>query len=52
MNRILGVASEGLVSIDYKGDPHSSVIGAPSKMVLSYSNRVVNLINYMASKGV
>ena len=66
MQGILGVENEQLVSVDYKGNPLSSVIDAPSTMVLGdnmlkvlswydnewgYSNRVADLINYMASKG-
>ena len=64
---ILGYEEEELVSIDYKGDPRSSVIDAPSTMVMGdnmlkvlswydnewgYSNRVADLINFMASKGL
>ena len=67
MSGILGVEDEELVSVDFKGDPRSSIIDAPSTMVMGdkmlkvlswydnewgYSNRVADLINFMASKGV
>lgn len=56
-----------LVSIDYNGDPHSATIDGPLTMVLEgnmvrvvawydnewgYSNRVVDLAVYIASKGL
>lgn len=67
MKGILGVSHEPLVSMDFKGDTRSSIIDADSCMVLGdkmvkvvswydnewgYSNRIADLINYMASKGL
>ncbi len=67
MQGILGYSDEPLVSIDYKGDPRSSIVDGLSTMVMEdtmlkvvawydnewgYSNRVVDLINYMAEKGL
>jgi glyceraldehyde 3-phosphate dehydrogenase len=67
MKGILGVEDEELVSVDYKGDSRSSIIDAPSTMVMGdkllkvlswydnewgYSCRVADLINFMASKGL
>jgi glyceraldehyde 3-phosphate dehydrogenase len=64
---ILNYSEEPLVSVDYNGDPHSSTIDALSTMVLEgnmvkvvswydnewgYSNRVVDLASYIASKGL
>ena len=63
---ILGVDSNELVSSDFKGDKRSSIVDAPltkvvgqSVKVLSwydnewgYSNRVVDLIGFLASKGL
>lgn len=63
-NRFLGYSEEPLVSIDYQGNPHSSVVDAMStkaigKMVKilswydnewGYSNRVLDLIVLMESK--
>lgn len=64
---ILNYSEEPLVSVDYNGDPHSSTIDALSTMVLEgnmvkvvswydnewgYSNRVVDLANYIANKGL
>jgi glyceraldehyde 3-phosphate dehydrogenase len=64
---ILGYSEEPLVSRDYNGDPRSSIIDALSTMVLEdnlvkvvswydnewgYSNRVVDLINYVSKKGL
>ncbi|ERI11075.1 glyceraldehyde-3-phosphate dehydrogenase, type I [Aneurinibacillus aneurinilyticus ATCC 12856] len=64
---ILGYSEEPLVSRDYNGDPHSSTIDALSTMVIEgnmvkvvswydnewgYSNRVVDLIDYVAKKGL
>jgi glyceraldehyde 3-phosphate dehydrogenase len=60
-NRYLGYSEEPLVSIDYQGNPHSSVVDAPSTKVIGsmvkilswydnewgYSNRVLDLIRYM-----
>jgi glyceraldehyde 3-phosphate dehydrogenase len=64
---ILGYSEEPLVSSDYNGDTHSSTIDALSTMVMEgnmvkvvswydnetgYSNRVVDLIDYIAKKGL
>ncbi len=66
MAGFLGLETEELVSIDFKGDPRSSIVDGPSTMMLGdkmlkvfswydnewgYSNRVADLINFMASKG-
>lgn len=62
---ILEYCEEPLVSIDFKGNPHSSILDALSTMVIQdnmvkviswydnewgYSNRIVDLIKYMANK--
>lgn len=62
---ILQYTDEPLVSIDFKSNPHSSIIDGLSTMVLAgnmvkviswydnewgYSNRVVDLIKYMANR--
>ncbi|HEX8237472.1 MAG TPA: type I glyceraldehyde-3-phosphate dehydrogenase [Abditibacteriaceae bacterium] len=67
MKGILAVEDEELVSVDYKGNPHSSIVDSPSTMVMGdkmlkvmswydnewgYSCRVADLINYMVSKGL
>lgn len=64
---ILGYCEEPLVSRDFNGDPRSSIVDALSTMVMdgtmvkviawydnewAYSNRVVDLAAYMASKGL
>jgi glyceraldehyde 3-phosphate dehydrogenase len=64
---ILGYSEEPLVSMDYKGDPRSSIVDGLSTMALggnmvkviawydnewAYSVRVADLIKYMADKGV
>jgi glyceraldehyde 3-phosphate dehydrogenase len=64
---ILNYSEEPLVSSDYNGDPASSTIDALSTMVVGdnlvkvvswydnewgYSNRVVDLVKYIASKGL
>jgi len=64
---ILGVSDEPLVSVDYKGDPRSSIIDALSTMVVTgnmvkvvawydnewaYSVRVLDLAAYIAAKGL
>ncbi|MEN8142430.1 MAG: type I glyceraldehyde-3-phosphate dehydrogenase [Thermodesulfobacteriota bacterium] len=60
-NRFLGFSDEPLVSIDYQGNPHSSVVDAMSTKVIGssvkilswydnewgYSNRVLDLILHM-----
>ena len=64
MKGILGYSEEPLVSIDYKGDPRSSIVDALSTMVIDnmikvvswydnewgYSNRVVDLVKKVGSK--
>lgn len=67
MKGYLGVTDEPLVSIDFKGNPLSSILDARSTMVLGgnmakilawydnewgYSCRVADLIDYMAKKGL
>jgi glyceraldehyde 3-phosphate dehydrogenase (phosphorylating) len=62
---ILAVSEEQLVSIDFLHDPHSSIVDAPTTMVLGdrtvkvlswydnewgYSCRVVDLVNLVASR--
>ncbi|MBS4537770.1 type I glyceraldehyde-3-phosphate dehydrogenase [Clostridium sp. D2Q-11] len=64
---ILGYSEEPLVSVDYRKDPHSSIIDALSTMTVGdnmvkivswydnewgYSARVVDLAVYMANKGL
>ncbi|MCX5876449.1 MAG: type I glyceraldehyde-3-phosphate dehydrogenase [Deltaproteobacteria bacterium] len=63
-NRYLGYSDEPLVSIDYQGNPHSSVVDAMSTKVIGtsvkvlswydnewgYSNRVLDLILMMESQ--
>jgi glyceraldehyde 3-phosphate dehydrogenase len=64
---ILGYSDEPLVSIDYKGDPRSSIVDALSTMVIEdklikvvswydnewgYSNRAIDLIEYIIKKGL
>ena len=63
-NRYLGYSDEPLVSIDYQGNPHSSIIDAMSTKVIGtsvkilswydnewgYSNRVLDLILMMESQ--
>ncbi len=67
MKGILGISHEPLVSVDYKGDPRSSVVDALSTMVVAdnmvkvvawydnewaYACRVLDLAAYIASKGL
>ncbi|MBO8168434.1 MAG: type I glyceraldehyde-3-phosphate dehydrogenase [Thermoanaerobacteraceae bacterium] len=64
---ILDYCDEPLVSKDFNGNPHSSIVDAPSTMVIEgsmvkvvawydnewgYSNRVVELADYIAKKGL
>ncbi|MDQ0206692.1 type I glyceraldehyde-3-phosphate dehydrogenase [Alkalicoccobacillus murimartini] len=64
---VLGYSEEPLVSHDYNGNTHSSTIDALSTMVMEgnmvkviswydnetgFSNRVVDLVEYIASKGL
>lgn len=63
---ILAYSELPLVSVDYNGNPHSSIVDAPSTMAIGgnmvkvvawydnewgYSNRIVDFISYIASKG-
>ncbi|MGE5474253.1 MAG: type I glyceraldehyde-3-phosphate dehydrogenase [Ignavibacteriales bacterium] len=67
MKGILGYSEEPLVSVDYKGDTRSSIVDALSTMVMGdtmlkvvswydnewgYSNRIADLIDFMAKKGL
>ena len=60
---VLGIEKKPLVSVDYKGDNRSSIVDAPSTMVIGdnmvkiaawydnewgYSARVVDMVNYVA----
>lgn len=64
---IMGFSDEPLVSIDYRQDPRSSIVDGLSTMVIDgnlakivswydnewgYSARIVDLINFMAKKGL
>ncbi len=66
MKGILDITMEPLVSTDFRGDTHSSIIDGPSTMVIEgtmvkvvswydnewgYSTRVADLANFMAKKG-
>ena len=67
MNGILGYSEEPLVSMDYKGDPRSSIVDGPNTMVMggtqikvlawydnewAYSMRLCDLAKLMADKGL
>ena len=67
MKGILGVENRELVSMDFKGDPRSSIVDAPSTMVLNgnqvkviswydnewgYSCRVADLCKFVVHKGL
>jgi glyceraldehyde 3-phosphate dehydrogenase len=67
MRGILGVEHQELVSMDFKGDPRSSIVDAPSTMVLNgsnvkviawydnewgYSCRVADLCKFIVDKGL
>lgn len=67
MKGILGYSEEPLVSVDYKGDTRSSIVDALSTMVMGdtmlkvvswydnewgYSNRIADLIDFIAKKGL
>ncbi len=67
MNKILEYCEEELVSVDFKGNPHSSIIDAPSTMVIGknmvkvfawydnewgYSCRLGDLTAFVAAKGL
>ena len=64
---ILDITDEELVSVDFKGNSHSSIIDAPSTLTMGdhmlkvlswydnewgFSNRVADLINFMSEKGL
>lgn len=64
---ILGYSELPLVSVDFNGNPHSSIVDAPSTMAIGdnmvkvvawydnewgYSNRVVDLASFIAQKGI
>jgi len=65
MKGILEVTDEELVSVDFRGNPHSSIVDAPLTKVVDgnmakvfswydnewgFSNRMKDLIRYMASR--
>ncbi len=67
MGRFLGFTLEPLVSIDFKGNPKSSIVDGLSTMVMGdrmakvvswydnewgYSNRLVDLVAFVAGKGL
>ncbi|WP_459129995.1 type I glyceraldehyde-3-phosphate dehydrogenase [Guggenheimella bovis] len=67
MKGFLGYSDEPLVSMDYKGDPRSSIVDGLSTAVVDgnllkviawydneygYSSRVVDLVDYMIEKGM
>ena len=67
MKGILQVADEELVSVDFKGNPHSSIVDAAYTKVMDgdfvkvlawydnewgYSNRCVDLLRFIAEKGL
>jgi glyceraldehyde 3-phosphate dehydrogenase len=67
MKGILGYTEEPLVSMDFKGDPRSSIVDGPNTMVMlgnmvkvltwydnewAYSVRITDLIKLMADKGL
>lgn len=67
MKGYLGYSEEELVSMDYKGNPHSGVVDAPLTTVVTdnfvkvmswydnewgYASRVADLAQYMARKGL
>lgn len=67
MRGILKCSNEELVSVDYKGDPHSSIVDLPSTMAIgddmvkviawydnewAYSTRLVDLVEFIAGKGL
>ena len=64
---ILACSDEELVSIDFKGNPHSSIVDAPYTKVMDgdfvkvlswydnewgYSNRCVDLLRLLVKKGL
>ena len=64
---ILQVSEDDLVSVDFKGNPHSSIVDAAYTKVMDgnfvkvlawydnewgYSNRCVDLVRFIAEKGL
>jgi glyceraldehyde 3-phosphate dehydrogenase len=67
LKKYVGYSEEPLVSIDYKGDPRSTIVDALSTMMVDdkmvkvlawydnewgYSHRVVDLVEYVVNKGL
>jgi glyceraldehyde 3-phosphate dehydrogenase len=67
LQRYLQFSTEELVSIDFKGNPHSSIVDAPYTRVMDgdfvkvlswydnewgYSNRCVDLLRLLVDKGL
>lgn len=67
LKNILGYSEEPLVSIDYRGDPRSSIVDTLSTMVMEgtmvkvlswydnewgYSNRIIDFVEYIAAQGL
>jgi glyceraldehyde 3-phosphate dehydrogenase len=67
LKNILQYSTEELVSIDFKGNPHSSILDAPYTAVMEgdfvkvlswydnewgYSNRCVDLLRFLVKKGI
>ncbi len=67
MKGILGYCDEPCVSVDFRADPHSSIVDAPSTKVIGdnmvkvlawydnewgFSSRMIDLVLYIASKGL
>jgi glyceraldehyde 3-phosphate dehydrogenase (phosphorylating) len=67
MKNLLQYTDEPLVSIDFRGNPHSSILDSPYTSVMDgdfvkvlawydnewgYSNRCVDLLKLMAAKGL
>jgi glyceraldehyde 3-phosphate dehydrogenase len=67
LKNILQYSTEELVSIDFRGNPHSSIVDAPYTSVMDgdfvkvlswydnewgYSNRCVDLLRYLVKKGL
>ena len=65
MNGVLGLSKKPLVSVDFKGDDRSSIVDAPSTMVIGdnmvkvaawydnewgYSARVFDIVNFVADR--
>jgi glyceraldehyde 3-phosphate dehydrogenase len=67
MKGLLAVSNEELVSIDFRGNAHSSIVDAPNTKVMDgdflkvlswydnewgYANRCVDLVRFLATKGI